>query len=39
MRFIARIYRHIVRFRMKHFYFGLFFERYFYAIGIKMMNR
>jgi radical SAM superfamily enzyme YgiQ (UPF0313 family) len=30
-RFIAKIYRHIVRWRMKHFYFGLFFENYFYA--------
>jgi anaerobic magnesium-protoporphyrin IX monomethyl ester cyclase len=38
-RIIARIYRHIVRFRMKHFFFSLFFEKYFYALGIKLMNR
>lgn len=37
-RILARIYRHIVRFRMKHFFFGLFFERFFYDLGLKKMN-
>jgi hypothetical protein len=38
-RMIARIYRHIVHFRMKHFYFGLFFEKLFYNLGMKMTAR
>jgi radical SAM superfamily enzyme YgiQ (UPF0313 family) len=39
VRLLARLYRRIVRWRMKYFYFGLFFEKYFYRLGVRLMNR